>query len=262
MPQRLDAFSLPNGVTFSARSPREYRLDYVGVDDTEIHVDLVGIHEPYDIHDPEMDPLAAANEADASRHSGFGSAYASHFDMTTRVTGTVTLRGEEHPIDCLATQDHSWGPRPERGMHTMTYMNAHFADDYVVQTIFAFDPTQPDGAQHELKHGYVVQDGELHGLVEGTLRIDHRGIFPEAVTLSVTDLRGDVHELTATPRAYNHWVPYGICLTGHSMLGWSTSSGLDGVGTLMEAYPLDAVADRRLHDDILTSATRRTEVES
>ena len=256
IPDRLDSFALPNGLEFTARSPREYRLDYIGVHDTELHVDLVGIHEPFDIHDPDIDPMARTQSAEAQQHSGFGAAYANHFDLTTRVTGTLILRGETYKVDCLATQDHSWGPRPERGMKTMTYMNAHFGLDGVVQTIFDFDPSQGDGSQHVFKHGYVVEEGELVGLVDASLRVDHRGIFPESVQLSATDVRGGVHELSATPRAFCQWVPYGICPTGHSMLAWTTSSGREGVGTLMEAYPLDTVSGGFLHDDILSTATR------
>lgn len=255
IPDRLDAFSLPNGIEFTARSPREYRLDYVGVDQTELHLDLAGIHEPFDIHDPNIDPMARTGAAEAQQHSGFGAAYANHFDLTTRVTGTLRLRGEAYSVDCLATQDHSWGPRPERGMKTMTYMNAHFGLDSVVQTIFDFDPSQPDGSQHEFKHGYVIQDGELTGLIGATLRVDHQGIFPESVTLSAQDQRGGTHDLSATPLAFNQWVPYGICPTGHSMLAWTRSSGQEGIGTLMEAYPLDTVAGGLLHDDILSTGT-------
>lgn len=259
IPERLDSFRLSNGLQFSATSPTEYRLDYVGVDDTEIHVDLVGIHQPFDIHDPSIDPMAKKDQSAAIEHSGFGTAYASHFDLTTRVTGTVRVRGVEHQVDCLATQDHSWGPRPERGMRFMTYMNAHFGLDGVVQTIFDFDPTKPDGSQHTFKHGYVVEGDRLTGLVEGQLRVNHSGMFPTSVELSVRDVDGGSHTLEATPLAYNNWVPYGCCPTGHSMLAWTRDDGRTGVGTLMEAYPLDSATGDRLHPDIRSSSTPELE---
>ncbi|MTD12529.1 hypothetical protein GIS00_01040 [Nakamurella sp. YIM 132087] len=255
IPERLDSFTLPNGLTFEARSPSEYRIDYVGADETEMHLDCVGIHIPYDIHDPAIDPMARDTEETRIEHSGFGTAYSSHFDLTTRVTGTVKVRGKSYDVNCLATQDHSWGPRPERGMNPMTYMNAHFPDDFVVQTIFAFDPTQPDGAQHEFKHGYTVRDGVLTGLVGGTLKVDHRGIYPELITLSVRDVNGRTDEMTATARTFNNWLPYGVCLTGHSMLDWTTSDAITGIGTLMEAYPLDHATGGRLTTDITTSGS-------
>jgi hypothetical protein len=255
IPENLDSFTLSNGLEFTAKSPRDYRIDYVGADNTEIHLDYHGIHEPFDIHDPEIDPMAKVDGRAAIEHSGFGTAYANHFDLTTRCIGTVKVRGEEYQVDCLATQDHSWGPRGERGMKPMTYMNAHFADDFVVQTIFDFDPSKADGEQHVFKHGYVVRDGQMTGIVDGSLRVDHAGTFPKAITLSVTTKDGDSYHLTAVATTYNNWLPYGVCLTGHSMLAWTTSEGLDGVGTLMEAYPLDTTTGGFLHDDIRLTST-------
>ncbi|MGB3698746.1 MAG: hypothetical protein WBA05_15070 [Gordonia sp. (in: high G+C Gram-positive bacteria)] len=253
-PAELQRFTLANGLSFEAVDPRTFRLDYVGVDDTELHLDLSGIHEPYDIHDPDIDPMARASREQAIEHSGFGTAYAGHFDLTTRVTGTVKVRGQEHQVNCLATQDHSWGPRPERGMRPMGYVNAHFADDYVVQSIWEFDPSRPDGAQHVFKHGYVVKDGELIGGVDGSLTIDHRGLYPAKLQLSVTDENGGVHAMVGEPSAYNNWVPYGCTPTGHAMVRWTTADGLNGVGTSMEAFPLDTVTGEHLHEDLrLTS---------
>lgn len=256
IPDRLDAFTLPNGLSFAAKSPREYRLDYVGVADTELHLDVSGIHEPYDIHDPDIDPMARASASEAVAHSGFGSAYANHFDLTARVRGHVLVRGSRFDVDCLSTVDHSWGPRPERGMRMMGYGNAHFGGDYVVQTIWEFDAGRPDGSQHVFKHGYAITDGRLVGGVAGRLHVVHRGLFPATVSLSMTDDEGTVHDLTGRPLAHHHWVPYGCTPTGHSMLAWQRSDGTrtDGVGTLMEAYPLDAVTGGYLHPDIATTA--------
>jgi hypothetical protein len=72
IPADLRSFSLANGLVFRSESPRRWRLDYAGVHDTEIHVDLEGIHEPYDIHDPDIDPMARADRHQAVEHSGFG----------------------------------------------------------------------------------------------------------------------------------------------------------------------------------------------
>lgn len=254
IPPDLQKFTLANGLSFEAKSPREFRLDYVGVADTELHLDLSGIHEPYDIHDPNIDPMAKSDRHQAIEHSGFGTAYAGHFDLTTRVVGTIRLRGQEYDVDCLATQDHSWGPRPERGMRPMGYVNAHFDDDYVVQSIWDFDPTKPDGQQHTFKHGYVVKRGKLIGGIDGSLTIRHQGIYPAALELTLTDNDGEVHRLSGAPSAFNNWVPYGCTPTGHAMVRWTTSSGRKGIGTSMEAFPLDTVTGDYLHEDIRLSS--------
>ena len=260
IPERLEAFTLPNGLSFTATSPTQYRLDYVGVDDTEIHLDLTGIHQPYDIHDPNIDPMARTDTGEAIEHSGFGSAYAAHFDLTQRATGTVTVRGTTYDVDCLATNDHSWGPRPERAMNMMGYINAHFDDarhpekSYVVQTIWSFDASKPDGSQHSFKHGYAIVDGELIGGVGGELTVHHQGIFPASIELTLHDQAGGAHEIRGVPLAFSNWVPYGCCPTGHSMLRWTTADGRVGIGTSMEAFPLDTTTGGFVHDDIRTTS--------
>lgn len=253
LPASLRQFTLSNGLSFSATSLQRYRVDYIGVDSTEVHLDFEGIHEPFDIHDPEIDPMAQEHLADAIENSGFGTAYANHFDLTMRATGTVMVRGKTYQVNSLATNDHSWGPRGERGMRTMAYMNAHFPGDYVVQTIWEFDPSKPDGEQHIFKHGYAVVGGRLLGGIDARLRVKHSGIFPETVELAFTDKEGLIHRMTASPSAFHHWLPYGCCPTGHSMLKWVAHDGREGVGTLMEAFPLDTVTGGFLHSDIAAS---------
>lgn len=102
IPDRFEAFQLPNGLSMrTMNEPRGYQLDYVGVGDTEFHWTIEGLMTPYDIHDPDMDPLASPDV----NASGFGSAYANHFDMTARVTGTAQIRGKDYDVDCVTTMD-------------------------------------------------------------------------------------------------------------------------------------------------------------
>ena len=48
-------------------APRDYRIDYVGSDGTEIHVDYVGIMQPFDIHDRDENPLAGKTGRNTTR---------------------------------------------------------------------------------------------------------------------------------------------------------------------------------------------------
>jgi hypothetical protein len=112
VPERFEAFTLPNGFSLKTMNePRDYLIDYVGSGDTAFHWAVKGLMEPFDIHDATMDPLASHDP----NASGFGSAYANHFDMTAHVVGTATIRGKRYDVDCVTTMDHSWGPRNERG---------------------------------------------------------------------------------------------------------------------------------------------------
>ena len=91
-PEKLEHYELVNGMTVTAVGPpRDYRIDYQGPNGTELHLDVIGLMEPYDIHDPTMSPTAPPERADQIEGSGFGAGFTGHFEMTARVTGTLTL---------------------------------------------------------------------------------------------------------------------------------------------------------------------------
>jgi hypothetical protein len=60
-PESLRAYRTVNGLSVSAKSIRDYRIDYIGYDDTELHFDFRGLMAPFDIHDPNDSPLATAD---------------------------------------------------------------------------------------------------------------------------------------------------------------------------------------------------------
>ncbi|MFD2579821.1 hypothetical protein ACFSTD_17190 [Novosphingobium colocasiae] len=107
---KAEDFQLATGLSYKAPSIREYEIDYKagGID---LHLDCRALMDPYDIHDPEMDPMAVADSAAAVENSGFGTAYSAHFDMTIAIQGYLRIEGREHKINCVSTMDHSWGGR-------------------------------------------------------------------------------------------------------------------------------------------------------
>lgn len=107
LPDRLDDFTLPNGLSIrTSNEPRDYAVRYGGLDGTLFDWQVRGIMEPYDIQDPTMDPMASPDLAT----TGLGSAYANHFDMSVHVSGTIAVAGATYDVDCTAVMDHSWGP--------------------------------------------------------------------------------------------------------------------------------------------------------
>src|SRR5258705_202694 len=82
------------------------------------------------IHGPDMDPLAG---------EAWGDAYNGHFDQTGVFTGVVTLRGQRMPFECVSTWDHSWGIRPERHRSSLSWLHAHFSENYAIHAMLAYD---------------------------------------------------------------------------------------------------------------------------
>ncbi len=242
VPEKFESFSLPNGLTLStANEPHDYQLDYIGVGDTEFHWTIAGLMPPYDIHDPEMDPLASPDV----NASGFGAAYANHFDMTVRVTGTAKIRGKNYDVDCVTTMDHSWGPRNERGLRPMGWINGNFGTDLAFQTIWGFSPEAHGQDQFKLAHGYVLADGEVRALVDGQLQAHRRGPWPSGYSGTLTDVQGRTYAITGHAVAQHPWACYSNSLAMFSTIQW-TLEGRTGHGLAQENWPLDSLTGKRL----------------
>ena len=235
MPARLDDYSLPNGLSVkTSNEPRDYHVRYTGVDDTALDWHVKGLMEPYDIHDPSMDPLASTDQA----ASGFGAAYANHFDMTTHITGTLRLRGRQFDVDCVTLMDHSWGPRNERLLGNMAWINACFGEAYSVQGIFSFDPLATGWNQFTLAHGYALIDGRVRGLKAGKLRAIRHGRYPVSYELRVTDVDERDHVLFGTPVAQHPWSCYSNSHAKLSMVRWFADQR-EGYGQAQENWAMD-----------------------
>lgn len=242
-PTSLSHYSLQNGLSVQAvEPPRNYRIDYLGTDDTEIHLDVAGLMEPFDIHDPEMAPTAPPARGEQIEKSGFGAGYAGHFDMTVRVTGTLTLYGKTFPVHCVDTMDHSWGPRTERGMRAMCWSHGHFGEDYVWHAIWEKKPWAKPEDEFRVAHGYILEDGKVIGLKSGTMvaarRDDH---LPVSLDLHLTDRDDRVHVITGRALSNHDWIPHTPLQVHHVFYEFS-ARGRTGYGVVQEALPLDLAA--------------------
>ena len=246
MPSELHSYQLPNGYSLdTVNPPRDYRIRYQGNDDTELDWHVTGLMEPYDISDPSMDPMATGNP----EHSGFGQAYANHFDMAVHVTGTTKIHGRSFDTDCVSVMDHSWGPRNEHLMRPMGWINACFGPDYVVHAIWsrALDTDGWDG--FTFAHGFALIDGQVRGLKSGRLRaVRSNGQMPKSYEMEVVDIDDRSHVLHGEPVTQHHWACYSNSYVPFSQLRWTASGpsspSAPGFGIAQENCPLDQLTGR------------------
>jgi hypothetical protein len=228
-------YRLKNGLSVRCTKPNQnWDIAFDDGEGTSIDVTFEALMPPFDIHDPMMDPMAAgALKGQEDGKFAWGSAYASHFDMTGTVRGEVNLRGRRIPVDCVSTMDHSWGPRAERGNPTMAWMHAHFSRDLAVHVIFSFDPADPKGAL-TLKHGYVLEDGHVYGLRAG-LGTTQRSIefYPDRIQIQVEDSRGKSWTLLGRAMTAFPWQCYANTVGYNSLIKWQMN-GLTGHGETMD----------------------------
>lgn len=244
-PERFSDFTSPSGLSFKAvRAPREYRIDYTGFDDTEIHVDWNGLMDPFDIHDPAHSPNASGSAEEREAKSGLGTGFRGHFDMTGRVTGTLKIRGTEYEVDSIDRMDHSWGPRGEMTLPSMNSISATLGEDLAFHVIAHLDLEAPVDRNQTLAHGYVLDSGEVHGIADLDLKTRRAGTMIVAMDMTVTDVRGKSYRLFALPDVGAPWMSYSGGISWNSVMTWVLGDRV-GYGVVMEHLPM-ADLNRRL----------------
>ena len=219
LPASLLDYTLANGLSVQCLEPNTvWRIRYDDGAGTRIDVTYRSLMPPFDIQDPEQDPITAAKTAEPG--FAWGTAYNGHFDQTGQYTGEVVLRGRAIPIDCVSTMDHSWGPRPERGGPNMSWMHAHFSPAYALHLIWSFDHADPQG-DLQLNHGYALVDGAAHGLVSGTGRtVRDEHLYARSVELEVTDVTGRTHRLAGEGLTRFPWQAWPNMVGFNALLRW------------------------------------------
>ncbi len=238
-PRTLLDYRLENSLHIRCTDPnRVWHIAYDDGEGTSIDVTYRALMPPFDIHDPEQDPMCASG-AEAGKFS-WGTAYAGHFDQTGHVTGAVRVRGRAYPIDCVSTMDHSWGPRPERGKPNMSWLHAHFDQKTALHAILNFD-AEVDDLNLSLAHGYVIDQGSLVGLAGGggtVVRGPDR--FARQVTLAFTDAHGNAHELEGASLTSFPWQCWPNMVAFNCLARWQYR-GRQGHGEIQDFYELPQI---------------------
>ena len=233
-PADLTDYRLANGLHVVCREPNQvWDVDYADpAADLELHFRFTGLMAPYDINDPDMDPMAAAHD---DKDVSWGHAYAGHFDLTGQVEGELRCRGRTVPIDCVSTMDHSWGVRAERSTSRLSWLHAHFSRDLAVHVVGDFStsggPEEPSELQ--ITHGYVLDHGVVRGIKAGKGTTWRSGFHPSAIELEVTDAGDQTWHLEGTALTTFPWQAWPGTVGHNSLLRWS-HEGSTGYGECMD----------------------------
>jgi hypothetical protein len=202
-PKSLLDFSLPNGLSIRATEPlKRYHVKYEGIDDTRLDLEYVALHAPYDINDPAMDPMAAKRGGPA-----WDTSWSGHYECTYRVTGELVARGRHHAVDCVDTGDRSWGPRPERDNGAVIWWHASFGESLTIHLFTGHDIATTNSMGPHVS-GYVLEDGEVYGIVASNGTQEYRRAVPMGGELEVTDVRGKTFKVTYSTMNSCYWAPY------------------------------------------------------
>ncbi len=238
-PKTLLSYELPNGLSVRALDPlKMYEIDYTGIDDTEVHIRFSALMDPFDLNDPDQDPLAA-NRVGKS----WGEAFNGHYEITGRITGEARIRGNNYAIDCIDTLDRSWGVRKERGNKDVIWLHGSFGE---ALTFHVLADLQVDNKETmgKLISGYVLDDGELCGLVELEGRTTYQGILPVGMQFRVTDIRGKTFIISAEALNAAPWAPYPSMVFARAFMRWQID-GKTGYGSRQDVFSRAALTRSR-----------------
>ncbi len=216
----FDDYSLENGLSIKCTKPvMDYDIKFDDQRGVNIDVQYKALMAPYDIHDPEQDPLAASADDHVS-----ATAYAGHWDQTGRVTGTFTIDGKTYDVNCVSSMDHSWGERKEDQFQNFCWLNANFDNDLSIHCIWIINPDDPNHYQ-AIAHGYIREGDEVYGLVKGSGKLVRNERLHQHMELQVEDVRGKIHNFSGAAFTSNPWQPWPFVYCTQSFLRWD----LDGV---------------------------------
>ena len=143
--------------------------------------------------------------------------------------------------------DRSWGPRPEAGCPGMCWMHAIFGRDYGMHAIWQLDVHAAPDKQYTFAHGYILEDGVVHGLTDGELVVDRSGIWGAGYAATMTDIRGKQHRFHGAPVASGLWECYACVAVPNLLNRWVTADGRVGYGELQDAVFYDQYAGALAH---------------
>jgi hypothetical protein len=256
-PGNFTDYELASGLRVQVtNAPREchFQYEYKLGDACSFDLKFRGLHEPFDAADPQQNPLLAT-EAGKRFDERLGTQWGNpssdpsdpsgHFELIGHITGHLQLRGVRYEVDCYDCVDHSWSRRTETSKRAVGWISAVFGEDYGIHMAMLLDRRNGRTTYESLRNGYVMQDGEVYGLVSVTMEGRHAHHCPMHCRIVATDVRGQKHEVTGTAIAVHPWYNYNPShVAFQSLMQWRCGNRV-GYSEMADIYGLEYLAERR-----------------
>lgn len=171
----------------------------------------------------------------------------SHYDQPGRLTGTIELRGETIPVDCISVRDRSWGRRPEL-IGRRTRLSYAFGSCSPQDAFLAFCAPPEDQPLSDVEHltsGFLFRDGRLRRLARAERRVQrdpaHGGV--SRIEIEGVDTDGRTLHAVGEGRSRLFLPNHNLCI--NTFLRWQID-GAEGFGEDQDVWSMAHFADRRL----------------
>ncbi|WIB63343.1 hypothetical protein [Curtobacterium sp. MCBD17_040] len=246
-PERFSDFTLPSGLSLHADpAPRDFSVQYESNTPGACSLDLrfAAIADPFDTHDPAQNPLVVP---DGAMDTGLGDVWANgHMDAVGRVTGELVLRGQRYAVDCVEGMDRSWGPRTEVGTAAAAWIHVTLGPEFALHVAMAMSIDDAGAVHYDgMRFGYVVEDGELHGLTDASVEAARVDMVPVSNHIMATDVRGRRYEFHGSAVGGYPWHQFSPAYVCYQSLMRYESDGRVGYAEHGDVFGIEYLAARR-----------------
>ena len=243
-PESFSDYTLANGLSVQAPNPRDYRFSYHNtLDACSFQLRFEGLHQPFDPGDPDENPLLASDRAgsDARRGDAWENG---HYELKGHITGELELRGRRYEVDCYEGMDHSWGPRTELGTRAVAWVSINFGAELAMHLAMLIDVRSGQVTYERPRFGFIVEQGEVHPIVEATIEANHLEMLVTGNHIRATDARGREYEFFGAAIAAHPWYSFNPCHVSFQSILRYQWDGRVGYGEMADIFGLDYLADR------------------
>lgn len=255
-PKSFTDYTLENGLSVKVtKAPTDYHFGYeYKLGGTSFDLDFKGLHDPFDAMDPAQNPVLETPHGSA-RDERLGDEWGNpsesnttgkgHYEIMGHVTGTLTLRGKTYNVNCFDVMDHSFGTRTETSKRAVAFISAVLGPDYGIHLSVPMEVRKGDTEYEGFRFGYVMEDGELYGVVDAAVQsASGTDMIPMNTHIVATDVRGKKHELYGAAIAGHPWYnlnPSHVCF--QSLMRWHVGDRV-GHGEFCNIFGLEFLAAR------------------
>lgn len=254
-PKSFLQYELESGLRVTVtKPPRDFHFQYeYKLGGCAFDLRFRGLHEPFDPDDPAQNPLLRTDKG-SSYDERLGTQWGNpstdpdnpsgHFEVMGHITGELELRGRRYKVDCYDAVDHSWSRRTETAKRAVGWISAVFGDDYGIHMAVLLDIQQGEVVYQDLRNGYVMDQGEVHGLVSATLQGNSVHWNPMNCHIVAVDARGKRHEVFGTGIAVHPWYNYNPShVAFQTLMRWTCGTRV-GYSEMANIFGLEFLADR------------------
>ena len=245
-PDKFSKYTLANGLSVQATNgPRDYHLQYENVlGACSFDLKFRGLHVPFDPHDPKQNPLLDTSAA-APVDPRLGAAWSNgHFECKGHIPGELMLRGKTYKVDYYDGMDHSWGPRPEVGQRSVSWISLNFGDDLAFHLAVPMNLRRGEVSYDKLRFGFVVDQGEVVGLTEAQVSATRVQMMAMSNHIRIKDVRGKTWEFFGTAIGGHPWYSFNPSHTCFQMLMRYQHGNTVGYGEFGDIFGLDYLGER------------------